>query len=36
MAVYNLNRDMNTAAERGVDTKLWYRSGLRCRTQISI
>ena len=36
MAVYNLNREMNTVEERGVDTMLWYLSGLYCRTKISI
>ena len=36
MAVYNLNRVMNTVEERGVDTMLWYLSGLYCRTQISV
>ena len=36
MAVYNLNRDMNTVEERGVDTMYWYSSGLYCRTQISV
>ncbi len=35
MAVYNLNRVMNTVEERGVDTMYWYSSGLYCRTQIS-
>lgn len=36
MAVYNLNRVMNTVEERGVDTMYWYSSGLCCRTQISV
>ena len=36
MAVYNLNRDMNTVEERGVNTMYWYLSGLYCRTQISV
>lgn len=35
MAVYNLNRDMTTVEERGVDTMYWDLSGLYCRTQIS-
>ena len=36
MAVYNLNRDMNNANQRGDDAMNWYRSGLYCRTQISV
>ena len=36
MAVYNLNRVMNTVEECGVDTMYWYSSGLYCRTQISV
>ena len=32
--IYNFN--LNTAIERGVDTMLWYLSGLYCRTQISV
>ena len=35
MAVYNLNQDMNTVEERGMDTMEWYVSGLCCRTQFS-
>ena len=35
MVIYNLNRDMNTTYERGVDTMYWDLSGLCCRTQIS-
>jgi len=36
MAVYNLNRVMNTVEVCGVDTVLWYLSGLYCRAQISV
>ena len=35
MAVYNLNRVMNTVEVRGMEPWTWYLSGLYCRTQIS-
>ena len=36
MAVYNLNRVMNTVEVRGMEPWTWELSGLYCRTQISI
>ena len=36
MAVYLLNRDMNTVEEHGMTPWTWALSGLYCRTQISV
>lgn len=36
MAVKNFVLNMNTVHMHGVDTIYWYRSGLYCRTQISV
>ena len=36
MAVYKLDRLMNTVDARGMETMYWYPSGLYCRTQISV
>ena len=36
MAVYNLNRVMNTVEVRGMEPKLWELSGLYWRTQFSV
>lgn len=36
MAVYNLNRGMNTVEVRGMEPWTWELSGLYCRTQNSI
>ena len=36
MAVKNFVLNTNTVPMHGVDTIYWYRSGLYCRTQISV
>lgn len=36
MTVKNFVLNMNTVTMHGVDTIYWYRSGLYCRTQISV
>ena len=36
MTVKNFVLNTNTVPMNGVDTIYWYRSGLYCRTQISV